>query len=80
MTDAIVLTDRARPAVRLGRHLPDPPGVVWRALTEREQLEPLREPLLARSRPVLGHPLAPLFDVCSGRRRCSPSLGSKAAA
>jgi len=38
MTDATLLTDRARPAVRLERHLPDPPAVVWRALTEREQL------------------------------------------
>lgn len=38
MTDAILLTDRARPAVRLERHLPDPPEIVWRALTEREQL------------------------------------------
>jgi uncharacterized protein YndB with AHSA1/START domain len=38
MTDATLLTDRARPAVRLERHLADPPEVVWRALTEREQL------------------------------------------
>jgi uncharacterized protein YndB with AHSA1/START domain len=38
MTDARLLTDRARPAVRLERDLPDPPAVVWRALTEREQL------------------------------------------
>lgn len=38
MTDATLLTDRARPAVRLERHLPDPPAVVWQALTEREQL------------------------------------------
>jgi uncharacterized protein YndB with AHSA1/START domain len=38
MTDATLLTDGARPAVRLERHLPDPPAVVWRALTEREQL------------------------------------------
>jgi uncharacterized protein YndB with AHSA1/START domain len=38
MTDATLLTDRARPAVRLERRLPDPPGVVWRALTERAQL------------------------------------------
>ena len=38
MTDATLLTDRAHPAVRLERHLPDPPAVVWRALTEREQL------------------------------------------
>jgi uncharacterized protein YndB with AHSA1/START domain len=38
MTDATLLTDRTRPAVRLERHLSDPPEVVWRALTEREQL------------------------------------------
>jgi uncharacterized protein YndB with AHSA1/START domain len=38
MTDATLLTDRARPAVRLERHLSDPPAVVWQALTEREQL------------------------------------------
>jgi len=38
MTDATLLTDRARPAVRLERYLPDPPDIVWRALTEREQL------------------------------------------
>jgi uncharacterized protein YndB with AHSA1/START domain len=38
MTDARLLTDRERPAIRLERHLPDRPDVVWRALTEREQL------------------------------------------
>lgn len=38
MTDARLLTGGARPAVRLERHLPDPPEIVWRALTEREQL------------------------------------------
>jgi uncharacterized protein YndB with AHSA1/START domain len=38
MTDATLLTDRARPAVRLERLLPDRPAVVWQALTEREQL------------------------------------------
>jgi uncharacterized protein YndB with AHSA1/START domain len=38
MTDARLLTDHERPAIRLERHLPDPPGVVWRALTERGQL------------------------------------------
>ena len=38
MTDARLVTDRGRPAVRLERHLPDPPAVVWKALTEREQL------------------------------------------
>jgi uncharacterized protein YndB with AHSA1/START domain len=39
MTDAKLLIDDARrPAIRLQRQLPDPPPVVWRALTEREQL------------------------------------------
>jgi uncharacterized protein YndB with AHSA1/START domain len=38
MTDAVLLTDRPRPAVRLERRLADPPAVVWGALTEREQL------------------------------------------
>jgi uncharacterized protein YndB with AHSA1/START domain len=38
MTDATLLTDRPRPAVRLERHLPDPPAVVWQALTDRDQL------------------------------------------
>jgi uncharacterized protein YndB with AHSA1/START domain len=39
MTDARLLTDRARPAVRLERRLPDPPRLVWQALTDREQLQ-----------------------------------------
>lgn len=38
MTNAALLTDRSRPAVRLERHLADPPEIVWGALTEREQL------------------------------------------
>jgi uncharacterized protein YndB with AHSA1/START domain len=38
MTDATLLTTGKRPAVRLERHLPDPPAVVWRALTDRDQL------------------------------------------
>jgi uncharacterized protein YndB with AHSA1/START domain len=38
MTDATLLTDRGRPALRLERSLPDPPEVVWLALTDREQL------------------------------------------
>jgi uncharacterized protein YndB with AHSA1/START domain len=38
MTDATLLTNSARPAVRLERRLPEPPRVVWQALTEREQL------------------------------------------
>ena len=37
--DPTLLTDRAQPAVRLERDLPDPPAVVWGALTEREQLK-----------------------------------------
>lgn len=38
MNDATIVTDGARPAVRLERHLVDPPHVVWPALTRREQL------------------------------------------
>src|SRR5438128_2101264 len=38
MKDATLITDGARPAVRLERQLPDPPRVVWEALTDREQL------------------------------------------
>ncbi len=37
-TDATLITDGARPAVRLERRLPDPPATVWQALTERGQL------------------------------------------
>jgi uncharacterized protein YndB with AHSA1/START domain len=38
MTDATLLTGGERAAVRLERHLPDAPAVVWRAITDREQL------------------------------------------
>lgn len=38
MRNATLLTDGARPAIRLERQLPDPPEIVWRALTERDQL------------------------------------------
>jgi uncharacterized protein YndB with AHSA1/START domain len=38
MTNASLVSDRTRPAVRLERHLVDPPEVVWEALTERDQL------------------------------------------
>jgi uncharacterized protein YndB with AHSA1/START domain len=38
MTDATLVNSGARPAVRLERELPDPASVVWRALTDREQL------------------------------------------
>jgi uncharacterized protein YndB with AHSA1/START domain len=38
MNDGTLLADGARPAVRLERHLPDPPSIVWRAITDREQL------------------------------------------
>jgi uncharacterized protein YndB with AHSA1/START domain len=39
MNSGTLLTDGARPAVRLERHLPDPPAVVWQAITDREQLK-----------------------------------------
>lgn len=38
MTNATLLTTGERPAVRLERLLPDPPSVVWQALTDRDQL------------------------------------------
>lgn len=38
MSDAALVGDQSRPAVRLERHLPDPPDVVWQALTEPDQL------------------------------------------
>jgi uncharacterized protein YndB with AHSA1/START domain len=38
MTEATLLTKEDRPSVRLERQLVDPPPVVWRALTDREQL------------------------------------------
>ena len=38
MNDGTLLTHGSRPAVRLERHLDDPPSVVWQALTDREQL------------------------------------------
>jgi uncharacterized protein YndB with AHSA1/START domain len=39
MTDASLDTAGRKPAVRLERHLPDPPAIVWQAITEREQLK-----------------------------------------
>jgi uncharacterized protein YndB with AHSA1/START domain len=38
MTDGTLITSGIRPAVRLERQLADPPGAVWQALTERDQL------------------------------------------
>jgi uncharacterized protein YndB with AHSA1/START domain len=38
MTDPMLDTTGAQPAVRLERYLPDPPWVVWRAITDRAQL------------------------------------------
>jgi uncharacterized protein YndB with AHSA1/START domain len=38
MNTGTLLTDGTRPAVRLERHLADPPAVVWQAITDREQL------------------------------------------
>jgi len=38
MNNGTLVTTGARPAVRLERHLPDPPSVVWQAITDREQL------------------------------------------
>lgn len=38
MTNVTIVNEGERPAVRLERHLPDPPSVVWEALTDRAQL------------------------------------------
>ena len=39
MTDATLETTGTRPTVRLERYLPDPPAVVWQAITDRAQLK-----------------------------------------
>jgi len=39
MTHASLDTSGTRPAVKLERHLPDPPAVVWQAITDRAQLK-----------------------------------------
>ena len=39
MSDATLKVEGERPVVRFERHLEDPPEVVWRALTEGEQLK-----------------------------------------
>jgi uncharacterized protein YndB with AHSA1/START domain len=38
MSNANIITDGDKPAVRLERRVPDPPAVVWQSLTDREQL------------------------------------------
>jgi uncharacterized protein YndB with AHSA1/START domain len=38
-TSGTLDTSGGRPAVRLERHLPDPPDVVWRAITDPEELK-----------------------------------------
>jgi uncharacterized protein YndB with AHSA1/START domain len=38
VTEGATATGGEKPAVRLERHLADPPPVVWQALTDREQL------------------------------------------
>jgi uncharacterized protein YndB with AHSA1/START domain len=37
MTDATLLTTGERLAIRLERFLPDPPWIVWQAITDRDQ-------------------------------------------
>ncbi|MGH3164591.1 MAG: SRPBCC domain-containing protein [Trebonia sp.] len=39
MTEGTLDTSGPKPAVRLERRLPDPPEVVWRAITDREELK-----------------------------------------
>ena len=38
MSEATLVEEDGRPAVRLERRLPDPPATVWRAITDREEL------------------------------------------
>jgi uncharacterized protein YndB with AHSA1/START domain len=38
MSEATLVQEDGRPAVRLERRLPDPPARVWRAITDREEL------------------------------------------
>jgi uncharacterized protein YndB with AHSA1/START domain len=38
MSEATLVEEGGRPAVRLERRLPDPPATVWRAITDREEL------------------------------------------
>jgi uncharacterized protein YndB with AHSA1/START domain len=38
MSDAVLVTGGTRPSVRLERQLADPPEVVWRAITDRDEL------------------------------------------
>jgi uncharacterized protein YndB with AHSA1/START domain len=38
-TSGTLDTSGDKPAVRLERHLPDPPEVVWRAITDRDELK-----------------------------------------
>jgi uncharacterized protein YndB with AHSA1/START domain len=38
MTEPVLDATGPRPAVRLERYLPDPPPVVWQAITDRDQL------------------------------------------
>jgi len=39
VTQASLDTSGTRPAVKLERRLPDPPAVVWQAITDRAQLK-----------------------------------------
>jgi uncharacterized protein YndB with AHSA1/START domain len=39
MTDAKLVAAGPRPAIRFERHLPDPPAVVWRAITDPDELK-----------------------------------------
>jgi uncharacterized protein YndB with AHSA1/START domain len=55
---ASLLTGGARPAVRLERHLPDPPAVVWKAVTEPDQLKAWFPCDLLVERWEVGQPIA----------------------
>jgi uncharacterized protein YndB with AHSA1/START domain len=63
MSNATLLTDSVRPAVRLERHLSDPPPVVWHAITERDQIRSWFpcDVIVAGGRWVVGAAIAFLF-------------------
>ncbi len=69
MTNAkLLIDDVLRPAVQLERHLPDPPPVVWKALTELKKLDQLADwPLAVPEQLQDGHPAGLGQDMKRGQ-------------